>query len=118
MSTSSVRSISVDGGEIRLDWPIREIVRNGDQIYVLLDPDVYLNDEIYRDRRKKGAPAIQNLIAFRRDGVLVWEAELPEASDYYYKIVSTIPLVVNSFSSYRCEIDKTDGTIRSREFLG
>jgi hypothetical protein len=42
---------------------------------------------------------------------------MPEASDYYYRISSAVPLLAYSFSAYQCEIDPEYGTIRNMEFL-
>ena len=42
---------------------------------------------------------------------------MPKASDYYYRLSSVAPLIANSVSSYRCEIDPNNGAIKSKEFL-
>lgn len=107
----------INGITVSLPWPVLDAVEFDDQIFVLLDPNSYLKNQAYMDALRRGGPAIKNLIAFRSDGTKLWEAEFPEPSDYYYKIVSPSPLIVNSFSSYRCEIDPRDGSIRGREFL-
>ena len=62
-------------------------------------------------RWKKSTPTLG------ASGEKIWEADLPEAADYYYRICSVSPLIVNSFSSHKCEIDLRSGAIKSREFL-
>jgi hypothetical protein len=118
-------SISFSGAELRFgsgasqifEWPIREAAEGIDKILVLLDPDVYLIDPTYKQNRSKGAPALRNLIALDNQGRTVWKAEMPEAADYYYRFVSVSPLVVDSFSSYRCEIDILSGRIVRKQFF-
>jgi len=110
-------SVLVSGVEILLPWPVLQVVEQGSQIFVLLDPDAYLKDASYMNRIREGDLPIKNLMAFSRNGEKLWEAEFPENPDYYYKIVSGLPLVVNSFSSHRCEIDSQDGSIKRIEFL-
>lgn len=111
------RSLEIDGKTIAMPWPILDVRDQGDRILVLLDPDSYLLDPDYKNARKQGATAIRNLVALTRAGVTIWEAEMPEPSDYYYCISSSVPLVANSFSSYRCELDPVSGAIRSTEFI-
>lgn len=107
----------IDGVKVLLPWPVLDAVEFENKVFALLDPNSYLKDQAYKDSLQRGEPAIRNLIALLSDGMRLWEAEFPEASDYYYKIVSSSPLVVNSFSSYRCEIDPEDGSIKALEFL-
>lgn len=115
--SSQENQLVIDDVKILLPWPVLDAVELESKIFVLLDPNSYLKDQPYKDTLKQGAPAIKNLIAFSSAGVKLWEAEFPEDSDYYYKIVSSSPLIVNSFSSYRCEIDPEDGSIKRQEFL-
>jgi hypothetical protein len=111
------KSLNIDALSIEMPWPVLDAIEFGDIVFVLLDPDSYLLDPNYKKMRRNGAPAIRNLIAVTKVGAKLWEAELPEASDYYYRISSAMPLIANSFSSYRCEIDQNNGSIKSREFL-
>ena len=115
--SSQERLLTVNGVKILLPWPALDVVETDDKVVVLLDPSYYLKDQAYKESLKKGGAAIRNLIAFRADGVKLWEAPFPESSDYYYKIASSSPLIVNSFSSYRCEIDLEDGSITGLEFM-
>jgi len=103
--------------EIRVQWPILQAMDGGGAIYVLLDPDAYLADPGYLKSRRLGVPAIKNLVAFSRDGEMLWEAAFPEDADYYYSIDSVDPLTARSFSSFRCEIDPDSGAILNKEFL-
>jgi hypothetical protein len=61
--------------------------------------------------------AVRNLRAYSPSGVELWEAEMPEQADYYYKIVSTDPIEADSFSSFRCRIDPRTGGITSKRFM-
>ena len=98
-------------------WPILDLAEHDQKVFVLLDPDAYLLDPNYKASRRAGSAAIRNLLALSRTGEPLWEAELPEPSDYYYKLTSAAPLTVLSLSSYRCEIDATDGRIVHKEFF-
>jgi hypothetical protein len=98
--------IEVDGQWVQLEHPIQDAFRDGDRTVVLFDPD--------------SAPgAFANLICLGRDGKRLWQADLPERgrADVYYRISSRRPLVVNSFSSYKCEIDRATGRIIGKEFM-
>lgn len=117
-------NISFNGSQLRIGeqtivtpWPILEAHDDGQRLIVLLDPDPYLTDPAYRVRRRAGAPPNRNLHAFSYDGKLLWQAELPSDVDYYYRISSVHPLRVNSFSSFRCEIDPATGLIVGKEFF-
>lgn len=107
----------IDGTRVQMPWPVLDAVETENTVFVLLDPNSYLKDEAYLDSLRRGGSAIKNLIALRKNGMKLWDADLPEHSDYYYKIISSSPLVANSFSSYRCEIDPEDGSIKEREFF-
>lgn len=113
----SNKTLIVDGNHFQLRWRVLSAVEEGDKVLVLFDPDSYLLDQEYKDMRRRGAPAIRNLIAVSKTGDQLWEAEMPEAADYYYHIVSHNPLIVHSFSSYKCEIDLASGAIIRNEFL-
>ena len=106
----------IDGQSKQFPWAILDAIELTDKVIVLFDPDSYLVDPNYKVMRLKGAPSYKNLIAFTKGGVKLWEAEFPRASDYYHRITSAVPLIVYSFSSYKCEIDPISGTIKSKEF--
>ena len=110
-------TLTINGQLIQLPWPLLDAIEEGSQVFALFDPDSYLLNPTYKEMRRKGAPAMRNLVAFGKDGTKLWEAEFPEPSDYYYRISSSSPLVANSFSSYRCEINPINGTILKKEFL-
>jgi len=109
--------LKIDGDSHDLEWPIRDAVEDLGKVYVLLDPDVYLADADYKAGRRAGVPAIRNLLGMSKLGERLWSAELPESSDYYHAFASTSPLVVYSFSSHKCEIDVTTGSILVQEDL-
>lgn len=115
--TFQSKTLLVDGQAMQMPWPVLDAIEHGDRVFVLLDPDFYLMDSGYKKMRRQGAPAFKNLFAVDKAGTKLWEADLPESSDYYYKIGSASPLIANSFSSYRCEIDPNNGTIKRKEFL-
>ena len=107
----------IDGLSISMPWVVLDAVEEGGKIFILLDPNSYLLNSDYKKQRRKGLPAIKNLLAVDKTGLKLWEAELPTTSDYYYKFNSISPLIVNSFSSFRCEIDTENGEIKNMEFL-
>jgi hypothetical protein len=111
------QKLIVDGKSVEMAWPILDAFALGERIVVLFDPDAYLLNPDYKARRRQGADAIRNLCAFSRTGEKLWAAEFPENSDYYYKISSQTPLLANSFSSFRCEINPDTGRIKSKTFL-
>jgi hypothetical protein len=111
------KTLIIDVNSIQMLWPVLDAIEQDDKVFVLLDPDSYLLDPNYKKMRRQGVPAIKNLLAFDKTGVKLWEAEFPETSDYYYRFSSSSPLIVNSFSSYRCEIDTTNGSIKNKVLL-
>lgn len=111
------KTLTIDGLTLQMQWPVLDAVEQGDKVFVLLDPDSYLLDTEYKRVRRQGGPSIRNLLAFDNAGKKLWEADLPESSDYYYWISAAHPLTVNSFSSYRCQINPDTGAIQDREFL-
>ena len=117
MTTFKGNEIEIGAKVIRLPWPILSTMEVEDKVVVLLDPNAYLKDPTYLSEMKNGKESIKNMIAFNKNGEKIWEAELPEKSDYYYKVLSRTPLIANSFSSYSCEIDIDTGLIRKQEFL-
>lgn len=115
--TFQAKTLVINGLTLQMQWPVLDAVEEGSAVFVLLDPDAYLLDADYKRMRRQGGPAIKNLLAFDKGGTKLWEADLPESSDYYYLISSASPLVVNSFSSYRCQINPSTGAILTREFF-
>ena len=113
----ATRAVRIANASVALPWPPMAVVAAEDMTLVLLDPDVYLPDPEYRLQRRSGAPAIRNLWAFDDGGHKLWEAEVPEPNDYYYKLASTRPLVALSFSSWRCTLSPTTGQILNKDFL-
>jgi hypothetical protein len=87
------------------------------RVFVLLDPNSYLTDPNCMLHHPRGTAAIRNLVALGAEGDILWEAELPQLADYYYSLLSVAPLTVNSFSSYRCEIDPGSGKIVRKVFF-
>ena len=106
-------SLDIDGQSVELPWPVLQVMEHKDKIFVLLDPDTYLTES----GRKKDAPALRNLWAFDTTGRKIWEAEFPEASDYYYRLTSADPLIANSFSSHICTIDSGNGALLQAQFV-
>jgi len=96
------------GGEVECEGLIKDAFLISDVIVILLDPDENLGiDGQY-----------QNLIGYNLTGSCIWRAELPtiKTSDVYWKINSSKPLVVSSWSSYNCHIDELTGLIVEKEF--
>ncbi len=115
--THTADIVMIGGKPFCMDYPVKNAFWTEGRVIVLLDPDAFLTDPAYGKDRRRGDDAIRNLCALTRDGTLLWQAELPETVDYYYQVESRSPLTVLSFSSYRCEIDPTDGHIASKQFL-
>lgn len=111
------REVTFNGTTLTLDHAIREAFELDGRVIVLIDPDDYLADPGYEQARRRGDESLRNLRAYSASGELLWEAEFPEAADYYYRIVSRQPLVALSFSSYRCRIDPASGRIAEAEFI-
>lgn len=104
-------------GEFELEYPIREAFECEGRVVVLLEPDAMLADPAYTPQRRRGEGALPNLLAYSPAGERLWAASFPEPADYYYRVVSRQPLVVLSFSSWRCWIDLADGSIVRKEWL-
>ena len=109
--------VEVDGLKLCVPFAIRTVGSTANLKLVLLDPDAYLADPGYREKRRAGAPALRNLQAFRSDGVKLWEAELPEPVDYYHELLGVSPIEAHSFSGYRCVISEIDGRLLAKTFL-
>jgi len=110
------QELRIDCLLVKMPYPILDAFDDGYRVVVLLDPDSYLKDPLYLAKRRAGESSKRNLLAISYEGVCLWEAELPSDVDYYYKIVSKKPLVVNSFSSFVCEIDPGSGRISQKIF--
>lgn len=109
--------VVVNGNTISVGSPILDAQAGPGMVLVLINPDSYLKDPDYRRKRRAGLDAVRNLQAFSLSGVKLWDAEMPEDADYYYKIVNTDPIEVDSFSSFRCRIDSRTGKIISKRFM-
>lgn len=110
-------TLFIDGHALEMPWEILDAADGGGKVFVLFDPDSYLLDPNYKKMRRSGLPAIKNLIAYAYDGSVLWSADLPAESDYYYKIISIDPLIVNSFSSFACKINTLNGSIEGMNFF-
>lgn len=99
-------SIKVSGRSITTEHPIRNATLRGDKIIVLFEPDSVMG-------------TFQNLVCLDLDGRIVWVAELPDTGkeDVYYQMSSTDPLVVDSFTSFECEISTQSGKILRQRFF-
>lgn len=112
--------LRIDGHEITTPWPVREAVELDDKVVVLLDQSAHLQGPILDIREMREVAKGRNLFCYSNQGELLWKAEFPGgdgSEDYYYKISSRWPLLVNSFSSFRCEIDPATGKIIGKEFF-
>jgi hypothetical protein len=110
----------IDGKAVEVPSPIREAFALKGEVIVLMDQFADLKGPILDIREVRSAPKGTNLFCYSSDGVVLWKAELPtegNAEDYYYRVSSRSPLVVNSFSSYRCEIDSATGKIIRKDFF-
>jgi hypothetical protein len=112
--------LQIDGYEIATPWPIREAFRLGDKVVVLLDQSAHLKGPILDIQEMRELAKGRNLFCYSNDGELLWKAEFPGgdcSEDYYYRISSRSPLLVNSFSSFCCEIDPATGKIIHKDFF-
>jgi len=107
----------VDGRSIELEWPVLDAVEGKDRIFVLFDPDRCQCMPGERGPVLRPGPVFPKLIAIRKDGTLLWKAAYPQPENYYYNFSSTQPLAVNSFSSWRCEIDPDTGAMLFKLFF-
>lgn len=103
------KTLIFDGEYLELKHLILEAYTTGEIAVVLFDPDTY--------EEKWGQ--FPNLVAVKKNGDLLWTAELPTntSGDRYYRIASQIPLVVYSIFSEECEIDLAAGKIKTRKFF-
>jgi hypothetical protein len=112
-------SLNIGGRIVETPWPVREAFELDGRVVALLDQQAHLKVPILDIREMRNAPRGRNLFCYSPDGRLQWKAEFPggdDSEDYYYRISSRSPLKVNSFSSFRCEIDPETGRIIRKEF--
>lgn len=88
---------------------VKQSFMSGDKKIVLFDPDSVVSI----------AGQFKNLVCFEEDGGVFWVAELPTSDNTatYSQIVSTEPLVVDSFCSIRCTINTENGRILEQVFF-
>lgn len=113
------KKLNIDGKVVETPWPIREAFTIEGNVIVLMDQFADLKGPVLDIREVRKIPKGRNLFCYSLNGSVLWQAEFPTRSmeDYYYSISSRSPLVVNSFSSYRCEIDPQNGKIIRKEFF-
>ena len=101
------RQLKVDEKVYHLPCSIMQVGIRGDNLIVLLDPDVPFMGEVS-----------SNLICLNFDGHIVWQASYPtnNMADRYYRIASAEPLVVLSNQSFDCTLNPKDGTVVSKLF--
>ena len=102
------RELRIDEQVHVLEFPIDVAFEHGGLVIVLFAPDSNL--------KKFGQ--FHNVIAVDRDGLLVWEAELPTSNtgDRYYKIANRDPLTLYSTQSYDVFLDPASGRIIEKRF--
>jgi hypothetical protein len=105
--------VKIDGRSVRMEYMVRDAFWADGRAIVLLDPDAFLDHPAYGGRKAPRNP-VQNLRAYAPSGEMLWQAEQPEANDHYYLVESREPLVVLSFSAYRCDIELASGRIIER----
>jgi hypothetical protein len=90
------------------EYPILQALSVGDKIIVLYDPAAHLE--------KFGQ--FPNLVAFNSEGGKLWVAQLPtnESGDCYWRIYLKDGLMADSFKSFSCRIDESNGKIQSKVF--
>jgi hypothetical protein len=108
MITFSVKTISVSGKSLEVEFPVSDAFELEGCVIVLFNPDAYTE--------KFGQ--FPNLVALRPTGERLWTAELPTTTsgDRYYKVSSRAPLVVYSIYWVECEIELSTGRIKARRF--
>ena len=112
--------LNIDGIAVETPYPIRDAFAVGSRVIVLLDQFADLRTPVLDIREVRSIPQGRNLVCYSPNGTMLWQAEFPkgdDSEDYYYRISSRTPLVVNSFSSYRCEIDPATGIIIRKDFV-
>lgn len=112
--------LQIDGKTVETPSPIREAFAVRWGVIVLMDQFADFKGPVLDIREIRNAPKGTNLFCYSSDGTVLWKAELPggeDSEDYYYRVSSRSPLVVNSFSSFRCEIDPASGRIIGKDFF-
>ena len=107
--------VKIDGKSVRMEYMVRASFWVDGCAVVLLDPDAFLDAP--GGARKAPRKPINNLRAYAASGEMLWQAEQPEANDHYYMVESREPLVVLSFSAYRCDIELSSGRILEKTKL-
>jgi len=107
--------VKIDGKPVRMQYMVRDAFWADGRAIVLLDPDAFLDAP--GGARKAPRDPVKNLRAYSPSGEMLWQAEQPEVNDHYYLVESRDPLVVLSFSAYRCAIDLASGRIMDRTKL-
>ena len=107
--------VKIDGKPLRMEYMVRDAFWADGCAVVLLDPDAFLDAP--GGARKAPRKPIRNLRAYAPSGEVLWQAEQPEANDHYYLVESREPLVVLSFSAYRCDIELSSGRILEKTKL-
>ena len=100
------QTLHLDQSVLELDYPIQDIRVFENIVVVLFRPDSF-----------KGSGQFRNLVAYDLSGSRRWTAELPTnlGMDAYYQIVQNDGLVVDSYCSYRCEVELSTGRIIEKE---
>ena len=107
--------VKIDGKPLRMEYMVRDAFWADGCAVVLLDPDAFLDAP--GGARKAPRKPVRNLRAYAPSGEVLWQAEQPEANDHYYRVESREPLVVLSFSAFRCDIDLSSGRILKKTSL-
>ena len=107
--------VKIDGKPLRMEYMVRDAFWADGCAVVLLDPDAFLDAP--GGGRKAPRKPVRNLRAYAPSGEVLWQAEQPEANDHYYHVESREPLVVLSFSAYRCDIELSSGRILEKTKL-
>lgn len=99
--------VNFDEFELVGEYPVQDARRVGDILLLLYRPESFTVGQF------------RNLVAFDLSGGEIWRADLPTSMsmDAYYQIVSEIPIVVDSYCSYRCKIDPATGQIIKKDFI-
>jgi hypothetical protein len=103
-------NLTVGNRSWQVPYPILQAQVLGNKVIVLYDPDSHTE--------KFGQ--FPNLVAFGFDGEQLWKAELPtnESQDCYYqfKYSRWNGLEADSWKSFSCKIDESNGKIKSKVF--
>lgn len=104
------RSISVDGSTWETGHLIKDVFQLGEILFVIFDYRAY----------EKSVPA-KNLVAYTKNGDLIWAAENPTeaGSDGYIHFIDKMDgaLWVRNFNGYECRIDLSNGRILEKTLI-